>query len=136
MRLSEAMMLGDSLRTRNEATFLDMTSNPPCGCAIGGAILAVGGRSRFERNSLWPWLVETSQHHSSFSHESVIGCGSWKNQPSFANVMDGNCTFEQLVDYVRSIEPSCGICCRFDCQGHPEATDAEPAHSLNSGVAR
>jgi hypothetical protein len=34
-------------------------------------------------------------------------------------------TFEQLVDYVRSVEPSCGECNRFECTCVKSAAPAE-----------
>ena len=42
MKLSEAMMLGDSLRMRNPRVYLEGSEGCRHGCAIGGAVLATG----------------------------------------------------------------------------------------------
>lgn len=100
MKLSDAMVLGDSLRDRQWSIWL--SANKSCGCAIGGAILAIGKGDEFLASYLslilsnepifryWPWL----------EYEGL-------NQISarFRKVCRGEMTFEQLVDYVRSIEP-------------------------------
>jgi hypothetical protein len=50
----------------------------------------------------WPWL-----------NDSGLLEAIWKR---FDNqVVCGGMTLEALVDYVRSIEPDCGGCNRFDC---------------------
>lgn len=111
MRLSEAMMLGDSLRTRSHVVYLDMETVPPCGCAIGGSALAVGATLPLQHREVWPWLSDLLSDRI-LDYECIIGCGV---DISFSRVMDGSCTFEKLVDYVRSIEPSCGDCNCFEC---------------------
>lgn len=61
LRLSDAILLGDSLKARDERLFLN--SDGTCGCAIGGAILAAGGSGRWrihevpQLKSRWPWLT-------------------------------------------------------------------------------
>lgn len=111
MKLSIAMLMGDTLRKRDAEHWL--TEDGSCGCAMGGALLAVSGTAKdlkqpracawsspvtfFRR---WPWLTET---------ELINISGQ------FNRVVDGDATFESLVDYVRSIEPECGECCQFDC---------------------
>lgn len=35
-------------------------------------------------------------------------------------VTKGSMTFEQLIDYVRSVEPDCETCCKFECSCVPE----------------
>lgn len=102
MKLSVAMMLGDSLRARNATIWYDPNTN--CGCAIGGAALAVGERSMWMVHQdflkMWPWL--------DFPILSAIS-------KKFYNVVEGRETFEELVDYVRSIEPECGECNTYVC---------------------
>lgn len=131
MKLSEAMMLGDVLRVRtnklylcvldtaigNSASVLGVDPSTPegtvCGCALGGAFYAATGKTIYDRN-FWPWLRE-SPKTGILDWEVLIGCGI-SNDISFLRVMRGEATFEQLVDYVRSIEPECDECNRFDCQ--------------------
>jgi hypothetical protein len=117
MKLSQAMMLGDSLRTRSWLEFIGENSDgSKCGCAIGGAYIAMGEtKVDIYTCKLFPWLIEPSTISSQITWRGVIGCGSWDDIPSFRSVMMGQYTFEQLVDYVASVEPSCGDCNRFDC---------------------
>jgi hypothetical protein len=99
VRLSEAILLGDSLKKPNSMTYIP---NPSGCCAIGGALLAIGvTRKEFLADvsrvnvypaiSLrWPWL-----------NKSHI----WKISSLYGEVEAGEKTIEQLADYVRSIEP-------------------------------
>jgi hypothetical protein len=105
MRLSEAMMLGDSLRERNPSVYLADRGEGAgyCGCAIGGAQLAVGDTSMFGYENIWPWLLD-----GGYRYDVKISI-------YFIRVHLGERTFEQLVDYVRSVEPDCGDCCKFEC---------------------
>jgi hypothetical protein len=116
MRLSEAMMLGDSLRTRNWSLFLSV-NKPYCGCALGGAQLAVGDESRGAFRTHWPWITTIVDRKRGHTYEDIIGClcKGFEHLPHFSGVMRGIFTFEQLVDHVRSIEPECGECNRFEC---------------------
>jgi hypothetical protein len=96
MKLSEAIMLGDSLRTRLYHCWLSEKKEDGtlCGCALGGAALAIGETRRHLEESdfyaMWPWLTEEIITEISHRFESV--CCGWA-------------TFESLVDYVRSVEP-------------------------------
>jgi hypothetical protein len=98
MKLSDAIVLGDTLKKRDDGYWL--STDKTCGCALGGAMLAIGkgdemigedwifcGRYPFTH---WPWL--------SWEHLRVIS-------GKFYSVCHGEMTFEELVDYVRSIEP-------------------------------
>lgn len=105
MRLSEALLLGDSLRTRERYCFLDMSTNPPCGCALGGAALAMGRTEYKGHLHLWPWLENLSGRMSDYIFEDEIGTYVGDDHPSFSQVCTGKYTIEQLADYVRSIEP-------------------------------
>jgi hypothetical protein len=125
MKLSEAMLLGDSLRRRTNEIYLQQDPEHEgewCGCAVGGALLALGrGRARLgkpENNvdakySIWPWLVEPDLANYGRPFEGSVEHA--ENVASFENVMQGKNSFEQLVDYVRSIEPDCGECNQFQC---------------------
>ena len=94
MKLSEAIVLGDTLKTRNPTKWLDEDGS--CGCALGGALLAVGMSAERPRdigkelNTRWPWL--------SVHEISVIST-------AFTDVCQGRLSLEALVDYVRLIEP-------------------------------
>lgn len=127
MKLSEAMMLGDSLRIRDSAMFL---RDGGCGCAIGGALLATGctfdfykqfksGKPKYIAPLMrlwWPWVTD-----------DLV----WDISGQFNEVCMGRLTFEKLVDYVASIEPSCGDCNRFDCTCKPAAVPVEEMKFAN-----
>lgn len=95
MKLSEAILLGDSLKKADPTIFLHPDKS--CGCALGGAALAIGMVSlvypahspRFL--AAFPWF---NAHYS-----AEIGY-------RYNQVAVGLMTLEQLVDYVRSIEPA------------------------------
>jgi hypothetical protein len=106
MRLSEAMMLG-AATCKMEAYDIDT-------CALGSALNAVGVPQRSwdpldsifryrQVESRWPWV-----YSSPVGLTQIVDLFDRK-------VCSGEMTFEQLVDYVRSIEPDCGNCNRFDC---------------------
>lgn len=86
-------------------------------CAFGAALNAMGvereapgnGVSRYwELKQIWPWLCDPAGGPAL----SVQACGIY--QRFDWNVCRGEMTLEELVDYVRSIEPDCD-CCRFNC---------------------
>lgn len=97
MRLSEAMMLG---RVTCKMVACDWNS-----CALGAAenALGIAEHSRdFSRRiaayNEWPWL----------QNECVCGCANnlcHITQAFDRMVAPGKMTFEQLVDWVRSVEP-------------------------------
>ena len=126
MKLSDAMVLGDSLRTRNSDVYLmKKRDGSYCGCAIGGAFLAAAEDARPGHideyiSSHWPWLDED---HPSLPclWRSVIGR---HREEGFQAVMDGKITFEQFIQYIKSVEPECGQCNTFKCQC--QAVDANP----------
>jgi hypothetical protein len=101
MRLSEAILLGDSLKKSDPFTWLSKDGS--CGCAIGGAMLAAGITAEEWADSaacmpcyfglareMWPFLDEKV--------ESEIS-------RMYAQVAKGELALEQLCDYVRSVEP-------------------------------
>lgn len=104
MRLSDAMILG-SLTCKMEP--MNLRS-----CALGAAANACG-LVEFKPHSFarldaifeaWPWLA-TNTHR--FCHEITTRFDK--------SVCAGAMTIEQLIEYVRSIEPSCGMCNEFRC---------------------
>lgn len=125
MHLSEAVLLGDLIRTRDAGCYLRWPADEvgPCGCAIGGAVMAVrSGITRqdiaagYDTNgyslaeAIWPWLerrIACSDGHIR-TYDTIISI-------QFYEVVEGKRTLESLADYIRSVEPSCGECCRFDC---------------------
>lgn len=87
MKLSDAMVLGDTLKTRNVNAFLDnllvftARGDVKCfrsGCAIGGAVLAVIDEQLVTpvnvldwATRLWPWLNQT--HVNKISDLYLVG---------------------------------------------------------------
>ena len=132
MKLSEAMVLGDVLRERNPSVWI--AGDGSCGCALGGAALATGHSEKelitwiMARNCettewfqfLWPWL----------STDNVRDISKM-----FSDVCRAQMTFEQLVDYVRSIEPECGTCCKFSCDCPKEIAEEPVPISERESVA-
>lgn len=101
MRLSDAILLGDSLKKSDPYLFLSPDGSR--GCAFGGALLAAGvsvdtffAQSQYPLaempivQSLWPGI--TNYELTMISHK-------------YFSVADGAITIEQLADYVRSVEP-------------------------------
>src|SRR5260370_18938367 len=111
MKLSEAILLGDSLKKADHTVYLgDEGGGVIVGCAIGGALLAAGGTveewiksSEYyipingkippSLESRWPWLT----HEYMCKIGSMYSC-SQRRIPAY--------TLEQIADYVRSIEPA------------------------------
>lgn len=93
MRLSVAMMLG--------STTCKMVPGKWSSCALGAAANAVGiadnARRPYAIYDQWPWLRYPSPRGHSFGAEIYSRFD--------ADVCRGGMTFEELVDYVRSIEP-------------------------------
>lgn len=126
MKLSEAMMLG--------STTCKMIPGDWNSCALGcagnavsipqgvGLACLIGADSDgpIYRNRLiydaFPWLLECTPE------------GSWSGIVWYIfdnQVCLGKVTFEQLVDYVASVEPECGECNRFECTCRPTLFEAE-----------
>lgn len=106
MKLSEAILLGDTLKKCDSTRWLSPDGS--CGCAFGGALLAVGAYSKDLAVALrdmrveaiaeipliraqWPWLEA--------SHLTTIS-------GKYFGVADGLNTIEDVAAYVRAIEPS------------------------------
>jgi hypothetical protein len=102
MRLSDLILLGDSLRSRRYWSYLSLDGGSTCGCALGGAALYLGadpGKNWNDKGAgddilytHFPWL--------DIHIEAVIS-------QRFAEVCHGEISIEELADYVRSIEPDC-----------------------------
>jgi hypothetical protein len=123
MKLSEAMMLG-SVTCKMESANFDS-------CALGAAANAVGlpeaelcisGCRLIPIKEYWPWLRELSRGKEGHSDDYVSmhgGESDWAQQIFYrfdrSVVWGRSMTLEELVDYVRSIEPECGECNRFYC---------------------
>ena len=104
MRLSEAIILGDSLKAPDPGQWLSPDGS--CGCAFGGALIAAGaGISEFFGQNqgsvksiaeapivraLWPWI--TAEHLQMITNLYYAVC-------------NGYCVIEDVADYVRSVEP-------------------------------
>lgn len=108
MKLSEAIMLG-SVTCKMEPG--NMNS-----CAFGAALNAVGvpqeswAAMRYTPLvKMWPWL----RLHGGTIQLSDLGETIYRKFD--LEVCTGSMTLEQLVDYVRSIEPDCGECNQFAC---------------------
>jgi hypothetical protein len=129
MKMSEAMMLGS---TTMKMVRFDLRS-----CALGAAANAVGiptpAHSRDGLRGLliaekWPWITD---RYTKWNPWSTYG--SHIAQVFNAQVCGGHLSFEVLVDHVRSIEPECGECNRFECTCVRVQEDAEefaPAPSV------
>ena len=95
MQASTAIMLGDSVMSRNPRFWVNQQHD--CGCAIGRAYVANGGSLElYDRIhvqaiiQMWPWLNQVILNE--------ISC-------KFYNVCAGLSTIEDLADWVRKIEP-------------------------------
>lgn len=103
MLLQHAIILGDPLKTADATTWL--SDDGSCGCAFGGALLAVGVTPEeflsdwlsFPPSewpcvqSRWPWLT--------WDHMLAIS-------GMYHDVVSGKSTIEDIADYVRTIEPA------------------------------
>lgn len=145
MRLSDAMLMGRNLCSMEAGNWNS--------CALGVAGTAVGvpqarvikfkgevpkgvrpsfynlyemenGETRSQAiGEKFPWLY-TFQHLSN---------QTWMRKvfTLFDDaVTKGSMTFEQLVDYVRSVEPDCETCCKFECSCSVE----EPVRKMDKLV--
>jgi hypothetical protein len=105
MRLSEAIALGSLTMEKWKAHDLDH-------CALGMAANAVGCQRQYERIvDKWPWVGQWR------GICPILGCVAgnvYGTHPMICiiphifdeHVMAGNFTMEQLIDFVRSIEPA------------------------------
>lgn len=135
MKLSEAMMLGSVTckmeRGNWEACGLGCAGNA-LGIAAGDGSNSFGNPRVQAIFQQWPWLRPASVFgNACLETESLPYFGGKIARLFDEEVATGKMSLEQLVDYVRSIEPSCGECNRFDCTCKPEAiidSDLAVAH--------
>lgn len=110
MKLSEAMMLGSCL--------VKMEPMNMASCAYGVALKSIGLNGEDggigPRYDLliqsWPWL---NNGDGTGWNLSDTACSIYEMFDY--DVCGSKITFEELIDYVRSVEPSCGECNRFEC---------------------
>lgn len=113
MKLSEAMMLGSG-KCKMIPKELDT-------CALGVALWAIGMPTKEHGISLysnvrkaWPWL-------NLLANGSVWDFMETVYERFDGEVCSGKLSYEQFVDWVRSIEPDCGECNQFVCICQKEA---------------
>lgn len=115
MHLSDAIILGHPLKLSESMTYISTKRRVICGCAIGGALLAV------TPPELWPTLVDLEIRDF---FDRVEGEFPWLQHPSVAEdritswyyaVHKGDMTIDTLADNVRLIEPDCGVCNQYIC---------------------
>jgi len=119
MKLIEAIILGDTLKQANPRTFISPDGS--CGCAFGGALLAVGITAKQYIGELtafneihelpcvlsrWPWIEQ--------KHILKIGELYWL-------VYEGKATIEDVAAYVRSVEPAEQIAAVVELETEPKA---------------
>ena len=126
MKLSEAMSLGCTMSSTREANWQN--------CALGIAANAVGldgchsGVRLLIIGDEWPWLVKNHCYHAT------------KIMTAFdTQVLAGTMTMEELIAYVRSVEPQCdcntfGCCCARIAHLVPEnISDEATADCIQAG---
>lgn len=101
MRLSDAIATG-----RVMGVHLD--PNNFCGCAIALGLEAVGKRDRHSSSANfstakleWPWLDACFDHPLIHIQDTGVGIVS----DLFWEVYNGDRTLDELIDWVRSVEP-------------------------------
>jgi hypothetical protein len=128
MRLSEAALLGRTI-TNIQACNIDR-------CFLGAALNAMGlpdsrslGRCHLRylaAETLWPWIT-------------CVGEGGYLYENNIIDKFDesvsrNEMTYEQLVDWVRSVEPNCD-CGEFNCSCAAEpVTETKEVHATCSVV--
>jgi len=117
MHLSTAINMG--------AVTVKMKAGDMNSCALGAACNALGAHehttclrnhpnNRYEfLYKHWPW-VDTPGYKTLSGRSCEAFIAIYTRFDSY--VVKGSMTLEQLVDYVRSIEPECGECNEFSCK--------------------
>jgi hypothetical protein len=101
MKLSEAIALGRTLVCRlTEGGSTTLGALPGDGCVLDMAALAVGNRSWVHCKEEWPWLKEFSPGYGG-DYESDI-----YTRFDFYVMRQKSMTLDQLIDWVRSVEPA------------------------------
>jgi hypothetical protein len=141
MKLSQAILLGDSLRRRNAHTYISDFGDGPCGCALGGALLAIG-ETIWLQNYVDPQSYILAKTYPWFSKEVDIAVSGmffelmWRHEDrelwdSVKGTVHEPMTIEMIADYVRSIEPDCD-CGRFDCNCSPKQAEEVQAEYVTA----
>jgi hypothetical protein len=102
MRLSEAIALGRMLIAPcvGGSTMAGDPQATKVGCALDMAVKAVGGSNWHDASNYFPWLRKEGSDWE-FSKEA------WRIVQMFdLRVMKGKMTLDELIDYVRSVEPA------------------------------
>jgi len=126
-KLSTMMMLGSTMLDQRDASkYLEQRDGKWCGCAIGMACLAMGESTGTSRHHLFPWL-SSSPEGTSLSYDLRISsmfrtvCG---DTPSIYGDRP-MASLEEIVDWVRGVEPECGECNSFECTCVPAVVAEE-----------
>jgi hypothetical protein len=99
MKLSEAMMLGATAHGVDGTTWE--------GCLLGVSVKAVGGNNTFNLEALarWPWIRKKVQSPEHLGYTGASCSAETLISGLAIRVMSGEVTLEQVVDWVRSVEP-------------------------------
>lgn len=106
MRLSEAIALGRTLIQPVPGIIL--SRDKTAGCAIGMAIVA-GGGGGYSRAPMYPWASKESLVHCPVCCRPHATYGCYYS--TIAHIFDdhvmttGQWTLDQLIDWIRSVEP-------------------------------
>jgi len=97
MRLSDAMATGRVIQTPG-----NWMSYKECAIGVGMAGIGIAYEDRHSKLAVkeWPWLEMNDPDYlgGEFPYKDVIG-------HFYAEVTHGVRTFDQVIDYVRSVEP-------------------------------
>lgn len=102
MQLSEAIILGDTLKKCDPQTWI--SEDGSCGCALGGALLATGVTAE-QFTSEWPLYEMTEVPCIKLRWPWLTWDILRKITDLYFNVAHGDATIEDVANYVRTIEP-------------------------------
>lgn len=110
MKLSDAMMLGRPLmESLTNRLYFVRTPNGCVGCALGCGLAAVGAKNWKEMYSRWAWL--TTPLPTNLHHPRTRDLFARAVEPEHAIThlfglhLRGEISFEEIADWVRSVEP-------------------------------
>lgn len=127
MRMSAAIATGRVLIAPQPGAIF---GNNDSGCALGMALRAVNSNEADSIAELWPWTLEVRGFHPCGC--TRLNCSPFNVNPgaqSIAHMFDkhvfGDCTWtlDQLIDWVRSVEP-------VEPEEHMETVQLQPEHNL------
>lgn len=100
MLLSDAIATGRTLVVRCVAGgSTRQKAQPGDGCVLDMAALAVGKRLWTDAKEIWPWLSLQYEPESTTYESAIYGRFD-------VDVQKGLLTLDQLIDWVRSVEPA------------------------------